>query len=203
MRPLTWQATLLDQVAPRVDEDFNAIERIALDTRSWVDYQPAWLAGADQVFSELMASAPWVQRQRRIFDRDVDEPRLTAQHHSGDAWFPAVLERARQSLSARYGVEFDSVGFNLYRAGSDSVAWHRDRIPKEISDPLVALVSLGEPRSFRLRPYGGGRSQVFLLGRGDLLVTGGRTQRQWEHSVPKVARAGPRISVAYRHGRPA
>jgi len=25
------------------------------------------------------------------------------------------------------------------------------------------------------------------------------TQRTWEHSVPKVAKAGPRISLAYRH----
>jgi hypothetical protein len=31
-------------------------------------------------------------------------------------------------------------------------------------------------------------------------VTGGRTQRDWEHSVPKVAAAGPRISVAFRYG---
>ena len=104
-------------------------------------------------------------------------------------------------LSARYGVRFDSIGCNLYRGGGDSVAWHRDKIPREIEDPIVALVSLGEPRRFRLRPYGGGRSHAFVLGRGDLLVTGGRTQRQWEHSVPKVAAAGPRISVAFRHGR--
>jgi hypothetical protein len=33
------------------------------------------------------------------------------------------------------------------------------------------------------------------------LVTGGRTQRLWQHSVPKVASAaGPRISLAFRHG---
>jgi alkylated DNA repair dioxygenase AlkB len=36
-------------------------------------------------------------------------------------------------------------------------------------------------------------------GRGDLLVTGGLTQRTWEHCVPKVSVAGPRISLAYRH----
>jgi hypothetical protein len=38
-----------------------------------------------------------------------------------------------------------------------------------------------------------------MLGHGDLLVTGGQSQRKWEHSVPKVAYAGPRISLAYRH----
>jgi alkylated DNA repair dioxygenase AlkB len=62
------------------------------------------------------------------------------------------------------------------------------------------LVSLGEPRKFLLRPRGGGASRAFHLGRGDLLVTGGKTQREWDHCVPKVARAGPRISLAFRYG---
>src|SRR5919108_16598 len=85
------------------------------------------------------------------------------------------------------------------RRCSRLVAGHGDRIMKEIEDPIIALVSLGEPRRFLLRPKGGGRSRPFMLGRGDLLVTGGKCQRTWEHSVPKVARAGPRISMAYRH----
>ena len=136
-----------------------------------------------------------------MYDRRVREPRLTAPWNirSGEPLEPPILEEIRQILSQRYGREFDSVGFNLYRDGNDSVAWHGDRIRKEIEDPIVALVSLGEPRKFLLRPKGGGRSRAFMLGRGDLLVTGGRSQRTWEHSVPKVARAGPRISLAYRH----
>jgi alkylated DNA repair dioxygenase AlkB len=62
------------------------------------------------------------------------------------------------------------------------------------------LVGLGERRRLLLRPKGGGRSQAFPLGRGDLLVTGGTTQRAWEHSIPKVTHAGPRISIAFRYG---
>jgi alkylated DNA repair dioxygenase AlkB len=92
------------------------------------------------------------------------------------------------------------VGINLYRDGADSVAWHRDRIPPEIADPVMALVSLGEPRTFLLRPQGGGNSCAFRLGHGDLLVTGGQTQRRFEHSVPKVRASGPRMSLAFRHG---
>ena len=92
------------------------------------------------------------------------------------------------------------MGINLYRDGADSVAWHRDRIPPEIVDPVVALVSLGEPRKFLLRPQGGGRSRAFKLGQGDLLVTGGQTQRRFEHSVPKVKAAGARMSIVFRHG---
>ncbi|HEY1650463.1 MAG TPA: alpha-ketoglutarate-dependent dioxygenase AlkB [Acidimicrobiales bacterium] len=110
------------------------------------------------------------------------------------------MARGRSRVAVRYEVQFDSAGLNLYRDGADSVAWHRDRIPPEIVDPVVALVSLGEPRTFLLRPHGGGRSRACKLGRGDLLVTGGQTQRRFEHSVPKVKAAGPRMSIAFRHG---
>jgi alkylated DNA repair dioxygenase AlkB len=136
-----------------------------------------------------------------MYDQRVREPRLTAPWNarSGEPLEPPILEEIRAALSGRYGRRFDSVGFNLYRDGHDSVAWHSDRIAKEIEDPIVALVSLGEPRKFQLRPKGGGPSRTFMLGRGDLLVTGGRTQRDWDHSVPKVRQAGPRISLAYRH----
>ncbi len=144
----------------------------------------------------------WGQRSRKMYDNRVREPRLTAPWNirSGEPLEPPILEDIRVSLSDRYAVEFDSVGFNLYRDGNDSVAWHGDRIKKEIEDPVVALVSLGEARRFLLRPKGGGKSRAFMLGHGDLLVTGGKTQRTWDHSVPKVSHAGPRISLAYRHG---
>ena len=44
----------------------------------------------------------------------------------------------------------------------------------------------------------GGKSTALSLGWGDLLVMGGSCQRTWEHAVPKVAHAGPRISVQFR-----
>ena len=137
-----------------------------------------------------------------MYGREVDEPRLTSWLRIDEQTAVAYqwLEDARASLSAHYGVRFDSVGFNLYRDGTDSVAWHRDRIPPEIVDPVVALVSLGEPRTFLLRPQGGGGSRAFRLGHGDLLVTGGRTQRRFEHSVPKVRVSRPRMSIVFRHG---
>jgi alkylated DNA repair dioxygenase AlkB len=78
------------------------------------------------------------------------------------------------------GEPFRTVGLCLYRDGSDSVAWHGDRIGRSrTEDTLVAIVSLGAPRPFRLRPKGGGRSRKFELGRGDLLVMGGSCQRTW------------------------
>ena len=105
-------------------------------------------------------------------------------------------------LSARYGEAFDSIGFNCYRDGSDSVAWHGDRHRHTVDDPVVAIVSVGAARPFRLRPRGGRPRPPasFDLGRGDLFVMGGACQHDWEHCVPKVGHAEPRISITYRHG---
>jgi alkylated DNA repair dioxygenase AlkB len=199
---LVWQPSLFAVESVGFDPSFGNVRRIQLDETAWVDHAPGWVSGSDRLFEEVLEGRGWEQRSRRMYDQTVQEPRLTAPWSlpSGEPLEPSVLEDIRRALSERYGREFDSVGFNLYRDGQDSVAWHVDRIPKEIDSPLVALVSLGEPRRFLLRPKGGGKSRAFLLGRGDLLVTGGETQRTWEHSVPKVARAGPRISLAYRHG---
>lgn len=200
---LVWQPSLLattDEID--FDRTFAHLKRIDLDEESWVDHVPGWVSGADALFEQILTERGWSQRRRKMYDHKVLEPRLTAPWNvnSGEPLEPPVLEEIRTVLSDRYEREFDSVGFNLYRDGRDSVAWHADRIRKEIEDPIVALVSVGEPRKFLLRPKEGGRSRAFLLGRGDLLVTGGKSQRTWEHSVPKVAQAGPRISLAYRHG---
>jgi alkylated DNA repair dioxygenase AlkB len=199
---LQWQPSLLAVGSVGFDVSYSGLERIRLDAASWVDHAPGWIEGADRLFEDILESRDWGQRSRRMYDQEVQEPRLTSgwTKGSGEPLEPRLLEEIRRSLSEHYGREFDSVGFNLYRDGRDSVAWHGDRIPEEIEGPIVCLISLGEPRKFLLRPKGGGKSRAFMLGRGDLLVTGGETQRAWDHSVPKTAEAGPRISLGYRHG---
>jgi alkylated DNA repair dioxygenase AlkB len=212
---LTWQPSLLDAgPEPSVDETFAGAVRINLDRRSWIERVPAWVADSDALFAHLLATADWGQRTRKMWDNEVLEPRLTSWWgaESGKPLEPPILERMRRALSGRYGVEFDSMGLNLYRDGRDSVAWHGDRIAREIAEPLVAIVSVGEPHRFLLRPKAKGTglpTHRLVLGRGELLVTGGATQRAWEHSVPKVgaaaggrsrASAGPRISLTFRHG---
>jgi hypothetical protein len=198
---LSWQATL-----PGWDEgpalSYDRLTRVQLDRRSWVDHCPGWLAGADELMQELATTAEWTQRERPMYDAMVIEPRLVTGWQLGK--LPASVEVLRASLSERYAVTFDSVHVNLYRNGADSVAWHGDTVRKVLREPMVAIVSLGEPRRFRLRPRGGGPTRaVFALGGGDLLVMGGMAQHEWEHSVPKVAAAGPRMSVTFRHSEEA
>jgi alkylated DNA repair dioxygenase AlkB len=196
-----WQASLFAAGDPGFDPSFQGLRRLALDEMSWLDHLPRWLEGSDHVFAELVARLPWHQRTVPMYDRLVQEPRLVWWWTEADGASPLpVLDEVRRALSCHYDRHFDSIGCNYYRDGADSVAWHGDRMRHTQVDPMVAIVSVGAPRPFLLRPRGGGHSTSFLLGQGDLLVMGGAVQHDWEHTVPKVAAAGPRISITFRHG---
>ena len=195
---LTWQPTLLGSEPPAFDPTLHGARRRFLGAGAWVDLVPAVVTGADALFDEVLAAAPWSEHDRPMYDRIVAVPRLTAWYGPSDA--PPIIEAMRAALSRRYRVRFTSCGCNLYRDGADSVAWHGDRIRDEVVDPRVAIVSVGEPRKLLLRPLGGGPSRRFDLGHGDLFVMGGSSQRTWQHCVPKVASAAPRMSITFRHG---
>ena len=132
-----------------------------------------------------------------MYDRIVETPRLFALLPDDGPGHP-VIETMRRALEHRYATAFDRVSLALYRDGNDSVAWHGDRVARRLPDALVATVSIGAPRRFLLRPFGGGRSMVRSLGWGDLVVMGGTIQRTYQHAVPKVARADPRIAIMFR-----
>jgi alkylated DNA repair dioxygenase AlkB len=182
----------------------SSVRRTALDRGAWIDLRPGWVAGADTLFDRLAAAVPWQAERRQMYDRVVAVPRLLRFYGENEPLPDPVLEEAREALSAHYGAElgepFRTAGLCLYRDGADSVAWHGDRIGRgSREDTMVAIMSVGAPRSLLLRPRGGGPALRHDLGHGDLLVMGGSCQRTWEHAVPKTARpAGPRISIQFR-----
>ena len=180
-----------------------APERTPLSSGAWLDVQRAWLPRADDVFDTLVRDVPWRAERRQMYDRLVDVPRLTYTYMIGEELPHPLLAAARDALSSHYGAElgepFRTAGCCYYRDGRDSVAWHGDTIGRgRTTDTMVAIVSLGDPRRLSLRPRGGGESLAVEMGHGDLVVMGGSCQRTWEHAVPKVAGAGPRVSVQFR-----
>jgi alkylated DNA repair dioxygenase AlkB len=180
------------------------ITRQVLGRGAWVDLLPGWLSGADALFDDLLTQVPWRAERRQMYERMVDVPRLICFYGDEDPLPHPDLVTAREYLNAHYRAElgepFTTAGLCLYRDGRDSVAWHGDTIGRgKAEDTMVAIVSLGSPRSFRLRPRGGGATITHQLGHGDLIVMGGSCQRTWEHSIPKTARpVGTRISVQFR-----
>ncbi len=214
---LTFQPSLLAGGTPTPDPSFASARRIELDRGAWVDHAPGWLAGADTLFTELVPTVAWREREVAMYGRVVTQPRLSAWWGDDDVpergldAAPAALRALLGVLDGRYRAGFDAVGLNLYRDGRDSVAWHGDRYEHERPATTVVVLSLGAPRRFLLRPVDGpepcdgartarprGTSLRFDLHSGDLLVMGGTCQHTWQHCVPKAARAGPRMSATFR-----
>ena len=181
------------------------LRRVPLSQGAWIDLLPDWLAGADTLFERLVQRVPWQAERRRMYDRVVDVPRLMSFYCEEDELPDPALAEARDALTEHYSRElrepFRTAGLAYYRDGRDSVAWHGDTIGRgSREDTMVAIVSIGAPRTLLLRPRGrGGGTVRQSLGPGDLVVMGGSCQRTWEHAIPKTGKpVGPRISIQFR-----
>jgi alkylated DNA repair dioxygenase AlkB len=195
---LPGQLSLLGQGEPALDRSAgDRLGRRWLDETAWVDYATGFVTGQEALMEALVESTRWQQPRREMYEKIVEVPRLVA-GLPGDGPGHPLIEEMRAWLSDHYGVAFARTGLGYYRDGRDSVAWHGDYVAREMDEAIVATVSLGEPRRFLLRPKGGGTSIAYNLGWGDLIVMGGSCQRTWQHAIPKVARASPRLVVMFR-----
>lgn len=191
------QPTLLGGTDPR-PAPAPSWERIQLDATAWIEVAREWWLGADVLATRLIDSVPWHHGRRRMWDRVLDDPRLTHWCGGDDEPLDPALAEMEAALALRYRRRLRPPGLNYYRHGQDSVAWHADRELRDLDDTLVAIVTLGTRRPFLVRPMGGGQSIDLAPGSGDLLVMGGSAQRDWQHAVPKTSRPGPRVSVSWR-----
>jgi alkylated DNA repair dioxygenase AlkB len=187
---------------------FQATETVlADDARGRIAYTrhfvPASLAQA--WFEDLRATVPWKAERRRMYDRDVDVPRLTAHFPlplDGEAAgaVPRVLFDAVAQVRSHLAVPFNSVGLNRYRDGRDSVAPHNDHLDVLVEGFPIALLSLGATRTMVMRAKERPRRALRVaLEPGSLLLMSYDTQLHYTHGIPKTTEeVGERISLAFR-----
>ncbi|WP_426662543.1 alpha-ketoglutarate-dependent dioxygenase AlkB family protein [Rhodanobacter aciditrophus] len=194
-------------------------QRLALpgaDVALW----PQWLAPgeADPLFAELASAIAWENHRIRLFGREVASPRLSCWIGDPGAIYtysrsrfeprpwPAVLQLLRGRVEQTCGARFNSVLANLYRDGNDAMGWHSDDEPELGERPVIASLSLGAARRFRLRrrrargesPQPGDRLDL-VLPHGSLLRMAGDTQRLCQHELPRVRQlAQARINLTFR-----
>src|SRR5207248_928023 len=70
------QRSLLGGGEVRVDDNAR-FERIELDETAWIDVGRGWLLGADTLLDALVDTVDWKQGRRRMYDRVLDDPRLS------------------------------------------------------------------------------------------------------------------------------
>jgi len=172
---------------------------------------------ATRVFHTLLGKCAW-ERHQASFGHAV--PRDEAYY--GDpgthytysrreykplAWIPELLalkarveEATPVEAYARLSVPktgYNAVLCNLYRNGRDSVGLHADAEPE--MGPVIASVSLGAERLFRLKRKDGTVVFAETLARGSLLIMAGETQKKFQHEVPKeLGITEPRINLTFR-----
>jgi alkylated DNA repair dioxygenase AlkB len=174
------------------------------DTRGRIVYMPDFLPAqvARAWFDEVRGAVGWEAQRRRMYDREVDVPRLVGHFRLAppDAPVPEVIRAAARRVIAVTGVAFTSVGLNFYRDGRDSVAPHNDHLDEIAPGCPIALLSLGATRRMTIRAKAAPRRVFHLdLAAGSLLLMSYDTQLHYTHGVPKTSEpVGPRISLAFR-----
>ncbi len=170
------------------------------DLRLWEQFFSKW--ASDDYFNKLLHGTPWQQRTRKMYDRMVQDPRLTAYYGgaNGHAWTALLLE-IKEKVEKETAIEFDRVLLNYYRDGNDSVAWHSDTLPSDGKHHAIASVTFGETRLFKVRHKHRPdiAQQSIPLTHGSLLLMGETMQEHYEHHVPKTSRPiGARINLTFR-----
>jgi alkylated DNA repair dioxygenase AlkB len=164
------------------------------------DFVPVEVARA--WFDEVRGAVAWEAQRRRMYDREVDVPRLVGHFRLAPeaARLPEAIRAAAHRVTAATGVAFTSVGLNFYRDGRDSVAPHNDHLDEIAPGCPIALLSLGATRRMTIRAKATPRRVWHVdLAAGSLLLMSHETQLHYTHGVPKTSKpVGPRISLAFR-----
>jgi alkylated DNA repair dioxygenase AlkB len=187
-----------DQQQPAINiAAFGGATLHQLDEQSSITHVHGLVTGHDELLRRLGELVGWEQRRRWMYNREVDEPRLTHEYRDL-ATAPAFLVDVAAALSEYCGVPYDGLWMNWYRDHRDSTSWHADRPANVPQTASVPVLSVGATRRFLIRPNAGGGSTTFVPAGGDVLIMRGRCQRDWVHSVPKQqSPAGPRMSVNF------
>ena len=172
---------------------------------------------ATHLFDALMSKCAW-ERHRASFGHAVPRDEAyygdpgthytySRRQYNPLPWIPDLLslkarveEATAMAASANLSLAkwgYNAVLCNLYRNGNDSVGLHADAEPE--MGPVIASLSLGAERLFRLKRKDGSVAFSERMPHGCLLVMAGDTQKHFKHEVPKEPKIiQPRINLTFR-----
>lgn len=172
---------------------------------------------SDALLAELLRDTPWRTGDVVLFGKRYLQPRLFAWYgdpgasyrYSGTTLEPlpwtARLDDLRRRMERLADAPFNSVLLNYYRDQQDAMGLHADDEPELGDRPVIASLSLGEARPFRLRHRHDKAVKALKLPlpSGSVLVMAGDTQVNWKHEIPRQARpCGPRVNLTFRYIHP-
>ena len=204
-------ATAEESVSAEIP-DFN----IQLD-KGLVEHHKGSLSGinidrlSEEVnWTEIKGRTGQVLRLQAYYGDKGTDYTYSGRTYAPNNWTP-TLRQIKSEVEKITGFTFNSVLVNKYRDGNDSVAWHSDNEPELGDNPIIASVSLGATRTFKLqRKKPGvsgympeqrfGRQLEFKLENGDLFLMHGETQDNYAHTIGKQRDVdSPRINLTFRN----
>ncbi|MBP9793685.1 MAG: alpha-ketoglutarate-dependent dioxygenase AlkB [Flavobacterium sp.] len=179
-----------------------------------IEYFPNFFSieKANEIFHKLQTEIPWQQDTITIYGKNHIQPRLTALFGNEGKpygysnivmhphpWNPMLIF-IKEEVEKICQENFTTVLLNYYRNGQDSNGWHADNEKELGRNPIIASLSLGEPRNFQLKHNSiETAKQNILLQHGSLLLMKGTTQHYWKHQIPKTKKEiGSRINLTFR-----
>ena len=169
---------------------------------------------SNRFLDEFINEIEWRQNSILLFGKKHSLPRLEAWYgdrgvnysysgikHSSTMWSKSLMF-IRNRVEKKLNFKFNSVLMNYYRTGLDSNGWHSDDEKELGRNPVIASISFGSLRKFKLRHKTiiGGKTKLDLeLEHGSLLIMSGETQHFWKHCIPKTkAMIKPRVNLTFR-----
>jgi len=177
-------------------------------------YYPGFVdeTASDELLKHFIKNTPWKQQIRKMYDKEVVTPRLTAWYGDPEAFDYAALGNTapipwtkelltiKNQVEPIAGIKFNSVLLNYYRDGNDSVAWHSDREEVLGKNPVIASVSFGQVRSFDIRKKADHSEKYAIkLEHGSFLLMKAGLQGNWEHRIAKSTKPmKSRVNLTFR-----
>lgn len=173
-------------------------------------------AEAATLSRQLQAELSWQTETLVLYGREITVPRrvswvgdpgatytYSGVLHEPLPWSP-LLANLRARIQSCTGYDFNSVLANLYRDGMDSMGWHADKERELGHNPVIASLSFGAERMFKLRHNKSGDTVEMYLPSGSLLLMRGALQHHWRHCLPKMRGVtAPRVNLTFRYIYPA
>lgn len=175
-----------------------------------LDYYENFLSNPQTWQAQLTQQLDWRQDFIMMFGKTHPVPRLQAWYGdpganytysriklipnewTSDLW--ALKEKCEHITQA----SFQGVLCNFYRNGHDYTGLHSDDEPELGSRPLIASLSFGAQRKFKLRHKDGEVVELWPAP-GSLIVMSGRFQECWKHELTKSLKIQEaRLNLTFR-----
>lgn len=156
----------------------------------------------DALFATMRDEVPWTQQMRSRQTASMGIPYNYAGASYPEApWHPAVAA-LRDRVAEVVGFSITNCLMNRYPTGEHTIGWHTDDTDILAPDTGIAIVSLGAPRTLRLRSGDTPETFAYELVRldpGSLFVMSQALQHTHKHCIKREPGASERISLTFRH----